>query len=202
MSRANRFWNGRAAGLPGALVELAGAALGALLDRVSTWLRARNLASAGPGVFLQSGVVIRNPGRVELGAGVRIGRGTVLSAERADGRLRVGDDTWIDRGCHIDFSGDLEIGRGCTLSAEVRLYTHDHKRDPRSHPDPRRLRIGDRVWIGTGASILQNVGEIGDGALVAAGAVVTRPVPAGALVGGNPARAIGDGARSDEGTLA
>jgi serine acetyltransferase len=202
MSRANRFWNGRAAGLPGAALELAGAALGALRDRLSTWLRARNLAGAGPGVVLQSGVVIRNPERVVLGAGVRIGRGTVLSAERADGSLRVGDDTWIDKGCHIDFSGDLEIGKGCTLSAQVRLYTHDHRRDPRSHPDQKRLRIGDRVWIGTGASILQNVGEIGDGALVAAGAVVTKPVPAGALVGGNPARVLGNAERSDEGALA
>ncbi len=186
----NRFWNGRVAGLPGAGLDLGAAAWGALRDRLSTVLRTRNLARSGPGVFVQSGVVIRNPAQVELGARVRIGRAAVLSSERADGTLRVGDDTWIDRGCHIDFSGALEIGSGCTLSAEVRLYTHDHGRDPRSAPQARRLRIGDRVWIGTGASILQNVGEIGDGALIAAGAVVTKPVPAGALVAGNPARVV------------
>jgi acetyltransferase-like isoleucine patch superfamily enzyme len=186
----NRFWNGRVPGLPGAAFEIGTAAWGALLDRISTLLRVRNLARSGPGVFLQSGVVIRNPSRVELGARVRVGRAAVLSSERTDGTLRIGDDTWIDRGCHIDFSGALEIGSGCTLSADVNLYTHDHGRDPRSAPEARRLRIGDRVWIGTGASILQNVGEIGDGALIAAGAVVTKPVPAGALVAGNPARIL------------
>jgi acetyltransferase-like isoleucine patch superfamily enzyme len=197
----NRFWNGRIMGLPGAALEIGTAAWSALRDRISTWLRARNLAKSGPGVFLQSGVVIRNPSRVELGARVRIGRAAVLSSERADGTLRVGDDTWIDRGCHIDFSGALEIGSGCTLSAEVSLYTHDHGRDPRSAPQARRLRIGDRVWIGTGASILQNVGEIGDGALIAAGAVVTRAVPAGALVAGNPARVL-DTEAGEGGSLA
>lgn len=188
----NRFWNGRAGGLPGAGLELGAAAWRALRDRLSTALRTRNLGRAGPGVVIQRGAVIRKPAQVELGAGVRIGRGVVLSTEREDGTLRVGDDTWIDRGGHIDFSGTLEVGSGCTLSAEVKVYTHDHGRDPRSAPQARRLRIGDRVWIGTGASILQNVGEIGDGALIAAGAVVTKPVPAGALVAGNPARVIAD----------
>jgi acetyltransferase-like isoleucine patch superfamily enzyme len=196
-----RFWNGRITGLPGAALEIGTATWGALRDRISTLLRAGNLAKSGPGVVLQSGVVIRNPARVELGAGVRIGRAAVLSSERADGTLRIGDDTWIDRGCHIDFSGALEIGSGCTLSADVNLYTHDHGRDPRSAPEARRLRIGDRVWIGTGASILQNVGEIGDGALIAAGAVVTKPVPAGALVAGNPARIL-DSEAGEGGTLA
>lgn len=200
--KANRFWNGRPAGLMGAALEFGAAAWGALQDRVSTWLRVRNLARAGPGVVLQAGVVIRNPARVQLGARVHIGRGCALSSERHDGTLRIGDETWIDRGCHVDFSGDLEIGRTCTLSADVRIYTHDHGYDPRSEPEARRLRIGNRVWIGAGASILQNVGEIGDGALIAAGAVVTKPVPAGALVGGNPARVLVGAERSDGGALA
>jgi acetyltransferase-like isoleucine patch superfamily enzyme len=198
----NRFWNGRVAGLPGAGLELGTAAWSALRDRISTLLRTRNLAKSGPGVVLQSGVVVRNPAAVELGAGVRIGRGAVLSSERSDGTLRVGDHTWIDRGCHIDFSGTLEIGSGCTLSAEVKLYTHDHGRDPRSAPEARRLRIGDGVWIGTGASVLQNVGEVGDGALIAAGAVVTKPVPPGALVAGNPAQVIGSPEQAEGGSLA
>ena len=77
----------------------------------------------------------------------------------------------------------------------MRIYTHDHGRDPRTGPAARRLHIADRVWIGTGASILQNVEEIGEGAVIAAGAVVTKRVPAGALVGGNPARVLGDAER-------
>jgi acetyltransferase-like isoleucine patch superfamily enzyme len=199
---ANRFWNGRPAGLPGAALEFVTAAWGGVRDRISTWLRVRNLGRAGPGVVLQAGVVVRNPAHVELGARVHIGRGCVLSSERRDGRLRIGDHTWIDRGCHIDFSGDLAIGSGCTLSAEVRLYTHDHGYDPRREPEARHLRIGDGVWIGVGASILQNVGEIGDGAVIAAGAVVTKPVPAHALVGGNPARTLGEAERCEGGAVA
>lgn len=189
--RSRQFWNGRLAGLPGAVLDLGVASWRAGGDRLSTWLRARNLGSAGPGVVIQRGVVIRHPGRVRLGAAVRIGRQTVLTAERPDGRLRIGDDTWIDRDCHLDFTGELEIGVRCTISANVRLYTHDHGHDPRSEPRARRLQIGDGVWIGTGASVLQNVGEIGAGSLIAANAVVTRSVPSGVLVGGNPARVIG-----------
>ena len=190
-SPLTQFWSGRSAGLPGALWDLCIAGWRAGADRLSTLLRVRNLGSVGPAVVIQCGVVIRHPGRIHLSSGVRIGRHAVLTTERAEGSLRIGPDTWIDRDCHIDFSGELEIGTACTLSAGVRLYTHDHGRNPRSEPNPRKLRIGNGVWIGTGAAILQNVGEIGDGSLVAANAVVTKIVPPGVLVAGNPARVIG-----------
>lgn len=187
----SQFWAGRYAGIPGALLDLFIASWRAAADSLSTWLRVQNLGSAGPDVVIQSGAVIRYPGRVHLASGVRIGRCTVLNTERPDGSLRIGVDTWIDRDCHIDFTGELEIGDGCTVSAGVRLYTHDHGRDPRVEPNPRRLKLGDRVWIGTGAAILQNVGEIGAGSLIAANAVVTKKIPPGVLVAGNPARVIG-----------
>jgi acetyltransferase-like isoleucine patch superfamily enzyme len=186
-----RFWNQRPAGLPGAAYEILAAGWNAARDRLSTLLRRGNFARAGRHLRIQSGVRIRNPSRVSLGDRIRIGRNVLLTTERPEGRLDIGDDTWIDRGCHIDFTGDLSIGRRCTLSADVRLYSHDHGRDPRSRPNGRSLRIGDDVWLGTGVSVLQNAGELGDGCVVAAGAVVTKPVPAGMLAGGNPARLIG-----------
>ena len=59
-----------------------------------------------------------------------------------------------------------------------------------TQPSAAPVVIGDRVWVGTRAVILKGV-SIGDGAVVAAGAVVTSDVPAGAVVGGVPARVIG-----------
>ena len=91
----------------------------------------------------------------------------------------------------IDARGGLEIGDNCSISYNVQLLTGGH--DPHSPVFEGRhlpIRIGDYVWIGAGAVILQNV-RVGKGAVVAAGAVVSRDVPPYAIVGGVPARVIG-----------
>jgi hypothetical protein len=190
VSRLDPFWNGRASGLGGAALEALVALWERLLDRLSTTLRVRNLGAAGRGVVIQRGVVIRHPAGVALGDGVLIGRDSLLVAELPGGELRIGDDTWIGRRCELDFTGSISIGRRCTFSDDVHVYSHDHGRDPRAEQLRRKLVIGDGVWVAAGARILQNAGSIGDGAIIASGAVVTRPVPAGAVVGGNPAREI------------
>jgi acetyltransferase-like isoleucine patch superfamily enzyme len=190
MSRFDAFWNGRPSGLGGAALELAVAAWERLLDGLSTALRARNLGAAGRGVVIQRGVVIRNPSHIALADGVRIGRDSLLVSELPDGELRIGADTWLGRRCELDFTGSVSIGARCTFSDDVHVYSHDHGHEPRSEPLRRKLVIGDDVWVAAGARILQNAGTIGDGAIIASGAVVTRPVPAGATVAGNPAREI------------
>ena len=70
------------------------------------------------------------------------------------------------------------VGKGVTLKPNINIKY------------PWLLEIGDHVWIGADARILKGV-TIGDGAVVAAGAVVTKDVPAGAVVGGMPAKVIG-----------
>ena len=65
-------------------------------------------------------------------------------------------------------------------------------------PSEGTLVIGDRVWVAAGARILQNAGTIGDGAIIASGSVVTRPVAPGAVVAGNPAREIATGGERGE----
>jgi acetyltransferase-like isoleucine patch superfamily enzyme len=190
VSRLDEFWNRRWSGLAGAGLEAVLALWSRLVDRLWTALRTRNLGAVGRGVVIQRGVLIRNPAGIDLADGVQIGRDSQLVAELPEGELRIGADTWIGRRCELDFTGSISIGAGCTFSDDVHVYSHDHGRDPRAEPLRRKLVIGDRVWVAAGARILQNAGTIGDGSIIASGAVVTRPVPPGAVVGGNPAREI------------
>ena len=86
----------------------------------------------------------------------------------------------------------MTVGEHCTLSWDVTVTDSDFHAlvvDGVEQPADGPVRIGDRVWIGTRAVVLKGV-TIGDGAVVAAGAVVTRDVPAGAVVAGVPARVV------------
>ncbi|WP_042838834.1 DapH/DapD/GlmU-related protein, partial [Xanthomonas citri] len=83
------------------------------------------------------------------------------------------------------------IGDGTQVGPAVQFYAADHPRDAAGRASGlefgRPIRVGRNVWIGGGAIILPGV-CIGDDAVIGAGAVVTRDVPAGAIAVGNPAR--------------
>jgi maltose O-acetyltransferase len=85
----------------------------------------------------------------------------------------------------------VHIGDGTQIGPAVQIYTADHPRDAETRRSGlefgRPVVIGKNVWIGGGAIILPGV-TVGDDALIGAGSVVTRDVPAGATVVGNPAR--------------
>jgi acetyltransferase-like isoleucine patch superfamily enzyme len=90
----------------------------------------------------------------------------------------------------------IVIGPGTRIATRASLFAFDHGLDPartiREQPvRSRGIRVGADVWIGAGATITDGV-VIGDGAVVGAGAVVTRDVAAYAVVGGVPARVLGD----------
>jgi len=103
----------------------------------------------------------------------------------------VGARTWINRSCTLDLRGGLDIGADVSISPEVMILTATHGIDsPSFEVLNRRVVIEDHVWIGTRATILPGV-TLGRGAVVAAGAVVTRDVPPLTIVGGVPAREIG-----------
>ncbi len=94
-------------------------------------------------------------------------------------------------GCKFQDQGGIYIGDGALIGHNVVLATLNHAMSPsrRGTMVPAPIRIGKNVWIGSNAAILPGV-TIGDGAIVAAGAVVTRDVPENAIVGGVPAKVI------------
>ncbi len=104
--------------------------------------------------------------------------------------IHLGKNVFINSGCHFQDQGGVFIGNDVLIGHNVVLATVDHDMDPydrHNHYAP--IHIGDRVWIGSSAVITKGV-TIGENAVVAAGAVVTRDVPANTVVGGVPARVI------------
>jgi acetyltransferase-like isoleucine patch superfamily enzyme len=105
--------------------------------------------------------------------------------------IHIGDRVFINAGCKFQDQGGIFIGDGALIGHGVVLATFNHDLDParrqQLHPAP--IRIGQGVWIGAGATVTAGV-TIGEHAVVAAGAAVTRDVPANTVVGGVPAKFI------------
>ena len=105
--------------------------------------------------------------------------------------IHMGKHVFINSGCHFQDQGGIYIGDGSLIGHEVVIATLNHDPDPMHRADlhPSPVYIGKNVWIGAHATILPGV-HIGDGAVVAAGAVVTKDVPSGVIVGGVPGKII------------
>ena len=103
--------------------------------------------------------------------------------------VRVGKQVFINHSLTVMARGGVEIGDGVMIGPHVSLLTANHDFDDHMVLLCGKIRIGRRAWIGANASILAGV-TVGENAVVAAGAVVTRDVPANTVVGGNPARVL------------
>jgi len=118
-----------------------------------------------------------------------IGRTQISVSEHAS--ICIGDNTFINTGCILSSRYQINIGKRCQIANQVIIMDSDfhgvEDRDKMESPSP--IIIEDDVWIATRATILKGV-HIGKGAVVAAGAVVTKNVPAYSIVGGVPARVI------------
>lgn len=105
--------------------------------------------------------------------------------------ITIGKDVFINSGCHFQDQGGIEIGDGTLIGHNVVLATINHDLYPegnrKNHYAP--IKIGAHVWIGSNATVLPGV-TVGDWAVVAAGAVVTRDVPDMTVVGGVPAKVL------------
>ena len=105
--------------------------------------------------------------------------------------IAVGKNIFINACCKFQDQGGIEIGNGVLIGHNVTLATlnHDERPDFRQNIYPKPIKIGDNVWIGSNATILQGI-TIGDGAIIGANAVVTKDVPENTIVAGVPARVI------------
>lgn len=103
----------------------------------------------------------------------------------------VGKGVFINTGCHFQDQGGITLGDGVFLGNNVVLTTMNHDFDPENRRTtyPAPIVVGKNVWIASNATVVPGV-HIGDGAIVAAGAVVTRDVPPNTIVAGVPARVL------------
>jgi putative colanic acid biosynthesis acetyltransferase WcaF len=125
--------------------------------------------------------------------GARVGRGLVIKPQvwiKYPWRLAVGDHCWIGQGVWIDNLADVHLGSHVCVSQQAYLCTGSHDyRKPSFDLITRPVKVGNGAWIGARALILGDV-AVGANAIVAAGSVVTKDVPAATVVAGSPARTL------------
>ena len=169
---------------------------GRLLLRLAWWklrlgrrLRLDGLAFIGPRCTLQVG---RNA-VLELGRWTWIGHGCKIRCH--EGVVSIGAKSVMGQECTISAFQHVSIGRECVIADRVMMIDFDHGTAEVERPIrlqgiyKRDVRLANNVWVGYGACILRGC-AVGDNAVVGTNAVVTKDVPANAVVGGVPARLI------------
>lgn len=105
--------------------------------------------------------------------------------------ITVGKNVFINACCHFQDQGGITLGDNCLVGHNVVFATLNHGFAPEERQSmlPAPIVVGRNVWIGSNSTILQGV-TIGDNSIIATGSVVTKDVPANAIVAGVPARFI------------
>lgn len=148
-------------------------------------------------VWFRAIEIPQNFADIEIGAGAALDRGVTLlcvGASLGRPKLCIGPNTYVNRGVMFDAAEELAVGRDCAIGPGCYLTDHDHAWCPGRRPlelplVTRPTRLGDRVWLGARVVVLKGV-TIGDDAVIGAGSVVTRDIPARALAVGVPARVV------------
>lgn len=135
-----------------------------------------------PKIIHKGGILVA--GNCQFYSGVRLEIGK-------NGRLEIGNGTYLNRNTLIVCEKRVDIGKNCKIAWDVVIMDSDlHPINSKPMVD-KPVVIGDDVWIGCRAIILKGV-KIGEGAIIAAGSVVTKDVPPFTLWGGAPAKFITD----------
>lgn len=129
--------------------------------------------------------------RLELAARVRLFPRVGIYLEQDGAVVTIGSHTFLNRRTEIICAQSVSIGESCAIAWDVTISdTDNHLIHGNVRTSP--VVIGDRVWIGQGATVMKGV-TIGAGAVVAARSVVTKDVPPRAVVVGVPARVVREG---------
>jgi acetyltransferase-like isoleucine patch superfamily enzyme len=157
--------------------------------RLGGRLKLDGLAFIGPRCSIEVGP----EGTLDLGRWSWIGHGSKIRSH--EGTVSIGAKTVLGQECTISSFQHVSIGRECVIADRVMLIDFDHGMVEVERPIrlqgiyKRDVHVGNNVWIGYGACILRGV-IVGDNAVIGTNAVVTKDVPANAVVGGVPARLI------------
>lgn len=150
--------------------------------------------TTGADVRFEGIVYFRGDGRVTIGDGTKVGRHVTLET-RDGGTIEIGKNVILTQGVLISAVSNVRIGDNTLIGEYVSIRDQDHgiRKGALIQTQPMvsaPVHVGCDVWIGRGACILKGV-NVGDGAVVGANSVVTRPVAPGSIVAGAPAREIG-----------
>lgn len=175
------------------------------------------LGSTGHGVVFGSNVVLRHPGKlrlksnividdnsvldakgsdnqgIDIGDNVFVGRNTIIYCQNGD--VEIGENANIGSNCQIFSARNVQIGKNVLIAAYTYLVGGGHIYEDTELPIIEQgrtasgIKISDNVWLGASVKVLDGV-TIGEGAIIAAGAVVTGDIPAFAIAGGIPAKVI------------
>lgn len=158
-------------------------------------LRRHQFEKCGKTLRLGKGVILmKKNGSISIGDRSVLHKNVKLSAWGTEGnaQIHIGSRTYIGDRTEIHAGKNVTIGDNCDISWDVTILDRDYHKLGTATEEFRPVSIGNRVWIGCHAIILKGV-HVGDGAVIAAGSVVTKDVPPRALVAGNPARVIREG---------
>jgi acetyltransferase-like isoleucine patch superfamily enzyme len=165
------------------------ARLGRVKLRLGSRLRLDGLAFVGPGCSLE----VAKGATLELGRWSWVGHGCKIRSH--EGTVSIGAKSVLGQECTISSFQHVSIGRECIVADRVMLIDFDHgvvevERPVREQGIYKRdVRVGHNVWMGYGACVLRGV-RVGDNAIVGTSTVVTKDVPANAVVAGVPAKIL------------